>query len=156
MCRRLVSAGTGDHRSDEGYFVDEASYVRFQGTERHERGHFPGVFVLANELAAQGRLTDEQYRFWRASNDWYDANYPNPTHVDPRVYDRELHPGAVAWFKKSADDLIGRVAGYLELLAAHGVECRRLESADPGRVVYEDAYQIVVMPSEEPGHRPPG
>ncbi|MFJ4713080.1 hypothetical protein [Streptomyces sp. NPDC088785] len=131
-------------------------YVRFQGTQRHERGHYPGVFVLANELAAQGRLTEEQYRFWRAGNDWYDTHYPNPSHVDARVYDRELHPGAVAWFKESAGHLIGRVAGYLELLAAHGVECHRLESTDPGRVVYEDAYQIVVVPAGDPGRRPPG
>lgn len=103
--------------------MEQTSFVRFQGVVRHPRGHFPGVFVLANELAAQGRLTDEQYRFWRAGNDWYDANYPNPTHVDPAVYDPRLHPGAVAWFKASARHLIERVDGYLELLAAHGVEC---------------------------------
>ena len=64
-------------------------YMRFQGTVRHPRGHFPGVFVLTNELAHQGRLTEDQHRFWRANNDWYDAHYPNPIHVDPEVYDRE-------------------------------------------------------------------
>ncbi|MER6689512.1 hypothetical protein [Streptomyces minutiscleroticus] len=130
--------------------MDEALYVRFQGTERHPRGHFPGVFILANELAAQGKLTEEQYRFWRSNNDWYDANYPNPTHVDPQVYAPEVHPGAVAWFKASAVDLIRRVDGYLELLAAHAVECRRLEAANPGRIVYEDEYQVVVVPEGEP------
>lgn len=123
-----------------------ALYVRFQGTERHPRGHYPGVFVLTNELARQGRLTEEQHRFWRANNDWYDANYPNPTDVDPQVYDRGIHPGATAWFKSSSRDLIGRVYGYLEILAAHGIDCRRLESTNPGRVIYEDAYQVVVMP----------
>ncbi|MFF1687111.1 MULTISPECIES: hypothetical protein [unclassified Streptomyces] len=124
-----------------------ALYVRFQGTERHRRGHFPGIFVLANELAAQGSLTEEQYQFWRTNNDWYDANYTNPTTVDPRVYDPEVHPGAVAWFKSSAEELIRRVEGYLDLLAAHGVECRRLESPNPGRVIYEDENQIVVIPA---------
>lgn len=44
-----------------------ASYVRFQGTTRSPRGHFPGVFALANGLAREGKLSDEQYRFWRAS-----------------------------------------------------------------------------------------
>ncbi|MFE9725361.1 hypothetical protein ACFYQ5_17615 [Streptomyces sp. NPDC005794] len=126
-----------------------APYIRFQGTVRHPRGHFPGVFVLTNELARQGRLNEEQYRFWRANNDWYDAHYVNPTHVDPRIYDREIHPGAVAWFKSSAHELIERVDGYLEILAAHGVDCRRLESSSPGRIIYEDACQVVVMPHEE-------
>ncbi|WP_158685068.1 hypothetical protein [Streptomyces sp. LaPpAH-108] len=30
--------------------------------------------------------------------------------------------------------------------AAHGVDCRALRSADPGRVVHEDDVQIVVVP----------
>ncbi|MFH8717325.1 hypothetical protein [Streptomyces zaomyceticus] len=132
--------------------MDQALYVRFQGTERHARGHYPGVFILANELAAQGRLTEEQYRFWRSNNDWYDTNYPNPSHVDARVYDPEVHPGAVAWFKSSAVELTSRVDGYLELLAAHGVECQRLETTNPGHVIYEDDYQVVVMPETEPNH----
>ncbi|MFC7792735.1 hypothetical protein [Streptomyces cinereoruber] len=136
--------------------VERASYVRFQGVVRHPRGHFPGVFVLANELAAQGRLTEDQYRFWREGNDWYDAHYTNPSHVDPAVYDPRVHPGAVAWFKASARDLIERVDGYLELLAAHGVECRRLESPNPGRILYEDEYQVVVAGEADPDAPLPG
>ena len=35
----------------------------------------------------------------------------------------------------------------MDILAAHGVSCVRLESADPpGRVIYEDDCQIVVVP----------
>ncbi|WP_406065887.1 hypothetical protein OG462_40610 [Streptomyces sp. NBC_01077] len=131
--------------------MEQALYVRFQGTVRHSRGHFPGVFVLANELAAQGKLTEQQYQFWRSNNDWYDANYTNPSRIDPQVYDPKVHPGAVAWFKSSAEVLIKRVDGYLELLAAHGVECRRLVSSNPGRVIYEDENQIVVVPVGESG-----
>ncbi|MGW1788082.1 hypothetical protein ACWCO0_27200 [Streptomyces tubercidicus] len=125
-----------------------ASYVRFQGTTRGPRGHFPGVFALANGLAREGKLSDEQYRFWRAGNDWYDANYPNPSHTDPNVYDPDLNPGAVAWFKATARHLIERVDGYLEILAAHEVACERVESTAPGRVVYEDEVQVVVVPWE--------
>ncbi|MGR8009362.1 hypothetical protein ACU6WZ_13220 [Streptomyces hypolithicus] len=36
--------------------------------------------------------------------------------------------------------------GYLEILTAHGVGWRLVRSDDPGRVVYEDAHQIVVVP----------
>ncbi|MET9540759.1 hypothetical protein ABZY16_25115 [Streptomyces sp. NPDC006553] len=129
--------------------MEQALFIRFQGVVRHPRGHFPGVFMLANELAAQGKLTEDQYRFWRSNNDWYDANYTNPTSVDPVVYDPLVHPGAVAWFKASAQHLIDRVDGYLALLAAHGVECHRLESPNPGRVIYEDEYQVVVMAEAE-------
>jgi hypothetical protein len=131
----------------------ETTYVRFQGTERSPRGHFPGVFALANGLARKGVLSDEQWHFWRSNNDWYDANYPDPSTADPAVYDPELHPGAVAWFRSSAEDLIKRVDGYLDILTAHGVECRMVQSTDPGRIVYEDEYQIVVVPHIPPPQR---
>lgn len=129
--------------------MGNAKYIRFEGTARHPRGHFPGIFVLANELAAQGKLSADQYQLWRRNNDWYDANYTNPTHVDPDIYDPRVNPGAVAWFKVSAQHLIKRVDWYLELLASHGVEFRRLESSNPGKIIYEDTDQIVVIPTEQ-------
>ncbi|MEU7282430.1 hypothetical protein AB0A69_27180 [Streptomyces sp. NPDC045431] len=129
-------------------------YVRFQGTIRSQRGHYPGVFALANGLARDGRLSEEEYRFWRAGNDWYDAAYPDPSATDPGVYDQDVNPGAVAWFKTTAVHLIDRVTGYLDLLAAHGVACERVESSSPGRIVYEDDVQVVVVPwGTEPPHR---
>jgi hypothetical protein len=53
--------------------VDEATYVRFQGTTSNPRGVFTGVFGLVNGLAKRGQPTGEQKRFRRANNDWYDA-----------------------------------------------------------------------------------
>jgi hypothetical protein len=119
------------------------TYVRFQAALPNRRGRFVGVFGLVNGLAFEGRLTPEQQVFRRMSNDWYDANFTNPSTVDPDVY---RQPGAVAWFKASAVHLIDRVPGYLLVLDAHGVPWRRLESDDPGRVIYEDADQVVVVP----------
>jgi hypothetical protein len=125
--------------------VREIRYVRFQGTARNRHGRFPGVFGLVNGLAGDGRLTEAQETFRRANNAWYDANLANPTSVDPAVYDRDRHPGAAAWFTASAGHLIDRVRGYLEILDAHGIGWQRTESADPGRIGYADADQVVVV-----------
>ncbi|QHY96671.1 hypothetical protein SSPS47_16305 [Streptomyces sp. S4.7] len=123
-------------------------YIRFQSPTRSPRGHFPGVFALANGLARGGRLTPEQWSSWRTNNDWYDAAYPDPAKADPTVYDHDVNPGATAWFKSTADELLARVPAYLDLLAAHDVACVRLTSpVAPGRVVYEDGSQIVVVPA---------
>lgn len=123
-------------------------YVRFQAAAPDERGHFKGVFGLVNNLARSGRLSSEQERVRREGNAWYDAAYPDPSRVDPDVYDPDVNPGAAAWFKVSATHLIERVAGYLEILDAHGVDCREVRSsAPPGRVVYEDDVQVVVVPA---------
>ncbi|MFJ5228748.1 hypothetical protein ACIQBJ_02500 [Kitasatospora sp. NPDC088391] len=124
--------------------------MRFQATEPNRRGTFPGVFALVNGLAADGALTAGQEAFRRAGYDWYDANLVNPSHVDPAVYDRELNLGAEAWFKASAHRHLAQVDGYLQILAAHGVGCETLRSADPGEVRYEDEHQVVVVPYGRP------
>ena len=121
-------------------------YVRFQSAVSDERGQFKGVFGLVNNLARNGRLTAEQDRFRSENNAWYDAAYTDPSTVDPGVYDPAVNPGAAAWFKPSASHLIERVAGYLEILSAHGVDCRAVKAADPGRGIYEDDGQAVVLP----------
>ncbi|MBO3673874.1 hypothetical protein [Streptomyces sp. NEAU-YJ-81] len=128
--------------------MSDALYVRFQGTVRSPRGHFPGVFARA------GQLSDEEHRFWRAGNDWFNANFANPSEVDPSVYDPALNPGAVAWFKAASLELIARVDGYLKILALHEVACERIESSNPGKIIYEDPDQVVVTPWAHDGAGP--
>lgn len=122
-------------------------YVRYQAASPTGRGHFTGVFGLVNGLRRSGRLTEEQESFCRTNHAWYNAAYTDPSTVDPTVYDREVNPFAAAWFKVTSTHLLDRLAGYLEILDAHGVAWVRLESDDPGRVVYEDPDQIVVVPT---------
>ncbi|WP_208616278.1 hypothetical protein [Amycolatopsis regifaucium] len=125
--------------------MSELPFVRFQSPTRDRRGNFTGVFGLVNGLARTGRLTVEQEAFRRATNDWYDANFINPAHSDPIVYDAAVNPGAAAWFKATARVFIEPVDGYLAILKAHGVPCETVRSADPGMVIYEDDYQVVAV-----------
>ena len=121
-------------------------FVRYQSPTVNARDVHPGLFALVNGLAADGVLTHDEETFRRESNDWYNANFVDPTSVAPDTYDRDLNPGAVAWFRSTSPHLIERVGGYLAILAAHGVPCIRVESDAPGRVIYEDADQVVVVP----------
>jgi hypothetical protein len=58
-------------------------FIRFQSKNPTSRGTHPGVFALANGLAHEGKLSTEEYCWWRSNNDWYNAACPNPgTAVD--------------------------------------------------------------------------
>lgn len=121
-------------------------FVRYQSPTPDHRGRHLGLFMLANELGRTGVLSVDEHTLWREQNDWYDAAYPNPTELGDPAYDRELHPLAAAWFKDTATHLLERIPRHLGLLDAHAVPYERLESADPGRVIYEDEVQVVVVP----------
>ncbi|MFC9246254.1 hypothetical protein ACFT7S_20340 [Streptomyces sp. NPDC057136] len=132
-----MTDGKSHHRTE---------YVRFQAVVPNERGHFTGVFGLVNNLGRSGRLSAAEEHFRLLNNAWYDASYLDPSTVDPTVYDPAVNPCAAAWFKPTATHLLERVDGYLTVLRAHGIACETLRSTAPGRVVYEDDVQVVVVP----------
>src|SRR3954452_20521465 len=99
-------------------------------------------------LGERGLLTEDEEHFRRTKNAWDDATYVNPSDVDPSFYDLDVNPHAAAWFVSTAEHLLEPVPGYLEILAAHNLPCERYESADPGRVLYKDQHQVVVVPHE--------
>lgn len=111
------------------------------------RGRRLGIFGLVNTLGHRGYLSADEEHFRRTTNAWYDATYTNPSTVDPTIY--EDHVRAAAWFKPSAEYLLAPIPGYLEILAHHNVPCERYTSPGPGRVLYEDEHQVVVVPDED-------
>ena len=97
------------------------------------------MFGLVNVLGRHGMLTPDEERFRRENNAWYDAAYPFPTsHY-------QEHPGAVAWFKDTAAELLERVPGYLAILDAHRIAWEQARTSDPGMIVYEDACQVLAI-----------
>lgn len=129
---------------------DAVRFVRFEATNPSPSGRHPGVFALVNGLAHDGRLTDEQARWWRANNDWFNATYTDPASVDPSLFDRSVNPVTSCWFKADAIHLTDRLHGYLALLDSHEIGWTELRSDDPGIVVYEDQDQVVVIPRDDP------
>lgn len=99
-------------------------------------------------LGKRGLLSAAEEHFRRTTNAWYDATYVNPTSVDPTVYDPDINPRATAWFVPTAEHLMEPIPRYLAILAAHNLPCERYTSSDPGRIIYEDPNQVVVIPND--------
>ena len=121
-------------------------YIRFQSLHPNARGTHPGIFAVANGLARDGVLNEVDAAWWRTSNDWGNAAYPNPSEADPTVFDRALNPSAAAWFKTSATELVEYARGYVEMVARYGVAIDVIETDDPGVIIYDDAVQVVAVP----------
>ncbi|MFI2753899.1 hypothetical protein ACGIF2_10735 [Cellulomonas sp. P22] len=133
-----------DQRSPAG--TENGAYVRFQSPAPNRRGHHSGLFALANGLARDGRLSDDDHTWWRAANARCEATYADPSSVDPSCYDPRTNPGARAWFRTDATHLVALARGYLDLLDRYGVAWEELRTDDPGLVVYADDVQVVAVP----------
>jgi hypothetical protein len=121
-------------------------FVRFQSPDPTRRGSFNGVFALTNGLARAGLLTDEEHRYWREHNAWYNVRLLDPRDRVSDIFDKQAYPRIGYWFRTTAAEFLAPVPGYLEILRPHELACVEVRSDDPGLIVYEDEYQIVVVP----------
>lgn len=104
-------------------------FVRYQARVPNHRGIHIGVFGLANGLALEGKLSDTERAAWRAGNDWFNLPYPDPSKLNPGVYDPQVNPQAAAWFKDTAKHLLERIEPCLEMLMRHDMTCRLRDSS---------------------------
>lgn len=131
-----------------------SEYIRFQSAVPNRHGRYPGVFAMANGLARSGLLGPTDGEWLRAANAHMNAAYPDPTGITADCYDPQMNPGARAWFKGDASELIEAARAYLHLLDRSGVGWVELRTARPGRVVHEDAVQVVAVPYRYPDDWP--
>lgn len=136
---RADRAGAGAERP--------AQFVRYESPTPNRRGAHTGVFGLANGLRADGLLSPDDLAWLNAANARGDAAYPDPATVDPTVFDKRVHPIASCWFRTSATAVLQEIPDYLDLLDRYGVPWVRRTSDAPGRVIYSDAFQVVVVPA---------
>lgn len=110
------------------------TWTLFQSPTKNRFGIYVGIFGLANSLA-HGKLTDEDFKLYRSMNDWYNATYFGPSTTNKDVYNPEVNPVAVAWFKRSEAHPAELILPDVALLERYGVTCERFTSHDPGQVL---------------------
>jgi hypothetical protein len=120
----------------------DESYVRVHATYRGRLGVEVGIFVAVDHLRRAGRLTPDEEELYFDVDDWFRAELPCPP-----FYGDGNSIGAVTWFRKSTTpDMLGRLQPLRDLLDRHEVRHVETESVDPGTVVYEDHFQVGVIP----------
>ncbi len=129
-CPVLTGAGTAG-----GYQRIQARYVGRVGVE-------VGIFVAVDHLRRAGRLSEAEIETYLDIDDWFREHLP-----EPPFYSDGNSIGGVTWFKRPLPHtMTERIDRLLAILAAHAVEHDMVESDDPGEIVYEDCYQVGVVP----------
>jgi hypothetical protein len=115
-------------------------FIRFVvGGDREHHRSLTGIINEARLLRDRGGLNQGQVSWLEEAYVWFSANLPVPPYSSsnwPR--------GAIAWFRDDAGEPISRMWEIASLLKEQGVPVRILLSANPGKILYQDAYQIVV------------
>ncbi|NRQ31592.1 hypothetical protein HII36_07010 [Nonomuraea sp. NN258] len=116
-------------------------YVRFQVRYYGRLGVPVGIFAACHHLRMGGRLTPADDRLFADVDNWFIARLPYPPY-----YADGNTIGAVPWFKPAAASLMVALAPLESLLRRYGIPYDVVRSDDPGTLVYEDDFQIGVLP----------
>nr|BFE43084.1 hypothetical protein GCM10017547_09770 [Pseudarthrobacter oxydans] len=117
-------------------------FQRFQTKYVGRTGAPVGVFVAVDHLRRTGRLLEKEITCYAVADAWFQENLPNPP-----FYADGNSIGAITWFRESADSMTARLDPLLAILDAKKVAWERLSTSDPGRIVYQDLWQVGVLPA---------
>lgn len=127
-----------------GMFQQGSPFVRLQATYRGRLGVEVGLFVAIDHLRRADRLTEEEEELYFEIDDWFEDELPNPP-----FYEDGNTIGAVTWFRRAATaEMLMRLAPLCEVLDRYGVPWVAAETSDPGTVIYQDEFQVGVIPHQ--------
>jgi hypothetical protein len=120
-------------------------FLRFVvgGDDEHHK-LLSGLITEAKLLRDKGALTNHEVEHLESLYEWFNNSLPCPP-FKTAGWSRD----AVSWFKDSAIEPIKKMRELSIVLDSHGLLVRTLRSERPGRVLYEDEYQIVVIENKD-------
>ncbi len=119
--------------------MESRLYIRFVvGGEGEHHRRLTGLITEARLLRDRGELAHYEEEWLAEVYEWFNKNLSCPP------FSTRRWSSAVSWFKDSAEDSIQKMRELSVLLEGHGLQVRMLRSENPGLILYEDAYQVVV------------
>ena len=125
-------------------------FVRFVvGTNSENPYWLDGVFGLAYRLRDDEALGEGRTEWLAEILEWFNRHLPVPPFGGVRAR-RRWSDRVVCWFRGERNEPLRRMWPLVELLRDDGTPVRVVTTSRPGRILYEDSFQIV---AETPGLR---
>ena len=123
-----------------GPAVTNPMFIRFVvGGDAEHHLSLTGIITEARLLRDKGSLNQDQISLLEEVHIWFNATLPVPP-FSSSSWSRD----AVTWFRDDAGEAIKKMWEIASLLKEHGIPVRLLRSANPGKILYQDPYQVVV------------
>ncbi|MEU8397990.1 hypothetical protein AB0C28_22575 [Nonomuraea sp. NPDC048892] len=120
----------------------KSPYLRLQVDYVGRLGVEVGIFVAVDHLRRKNLLTPEEEELYFDIDDWFREHLP-----EPPFYADGNSIGAITWFKSAPTGaMLARLEPLRDLLTVHGVRCDLVRASNPGKLIYEDEYQVGVIP----------
>jgi hypothetical protein len=120
-------------------------YVRFSVTEKDKvSGLGMGLFTAMGLLRGKDVLLEHEIELYESTLKWFARNLAVPRALGGGNHHNR--PMAVSWFKDSATEHIGKMRQLSQILESHDIAVAQFATTRPGRVEYEDQYQIAAVP----------
>lgn len=120
-----------------------ARFCRVQAKYFGRLGVEVGVFVAVDHLRRAGKLSADEIATYLDIDDWFNEHLP-----EPGFYEDGNSIGAATWFKTPIPpDMDERVESLIVILRTHDVPNEIVFADDPGSLVYEDDFQVGVIPT---------
>ncbi len=117
-------------------------YLRFQGRVPNlGTASKLGIFQLAFELRDRFDAPDYVTRIMAEHLSWLKLNLKSP-----KVLDDDDNARAICWFKSAAQEPLAHIWPMKAMLEDYGYSIDVLKTRDPGRIIYEDDWQVAAKP----------
>ncbi len=116
------------------------TFIRFVvGADDEDHRQLTGLITETRLLRDKGVLTRAEEAELADIYVWFNANVPCPP-FETAGWSRQ----AVSWFKDDAAEPIKKMRVLWAMLRQHDKPVRMLRSRNPGKILYDDYYQVVV------------
>ena len=117
-------------------------YLRFALTKvdtdsRKKRG----ILVAAHDLRNGGDLTVAERNLLSEHLKWFNSELTVPKELKEPGTER-----AISWFLATAEKPIRKMWDLVHIMRNHGYHIELLKTAEPGKVIYSDDWQVVAFP----------